>query len=247
MLQGGGIIDQHVDHFIEVIENRKEEKFKNLKEELNNRIKYGSFIRLLPMRKKYCVNKIYNNLTRLDKGKSIWVDVDSTKTKHSMIMRITKNNDGTFNIQFANTGQGLLSHENFHPSIIHPNTKKHLFQIVAVIKGVANDKLNKQFFYDLFSKVDTKPVNDEEFNDKNENEVNDSSSVINSIYKVLEKLGNPSVINWDEDPRYWSTTQIGGSCSAGCVWALIKVILPQDDIIYICAMDLNIFFARTPP
>ncbi|MFA6239254.1 MAG: tetratricopeptide repeat protein [Bacteriovorax sp.] len=174
----------------------------------------------------------------LKPGESILIDAQSCnpgKSGHAMIMRFTRNNDGTFKMEFANTGVGI-DNIKFHPKSL---SEPHKYQTIACINNIPSEKLlgDDCHFFETYSSIADGggiPIRScltdqlklqAGFNLKtNENE--SISGRIEALYLCLETLGEPEKA--DEKSNYYSRPQIGGSCAFSSLWAISKIILPKE-------------------
>lgn len=68
---------------------------------------------------------------------------------HGMLMRITKKEDGSYKMEFANTGLGI------HNSKFHPQStsEPHKFQTIAVIDSISEERLLDSGFFETYAAI----------------------------------------------------------------------------------------------
>jgi hypothetical protein len=154
----------------------------------------------------YAVEQMGRRIQNLNPGEIIALPV-STRG-HAMAMCVERTDDiadgkKNFKVTLHNTGMG----SNNHYSKIDPeNTERTLYQTAYEICNVPEEKLNSDFFTDLIY-------------------LNylDSEQGGSKLYKkILPNLGGTRVPQNDKDVRLWSHGQVGGSCAASCLKALLR-------------------------
>lgn len=200
--------------------------------------------KILPGGEKLWAEAIKSKLKDLEAGQSLWVDATTLKGYHGMIMRLTKNQDDSFDLQYANTGAGMETNPDFHPkqSIdLSDPQRANNYQLVGLMKSIPADKLMGDFFETFAHISETgKAPKGSSFKEAYESKTNEFikkadseeenrvefTEVINQMYCALRCLGTPEKT---DDARYYSTQQIGNSCVASSMWAMAKVVLtPQE-------------------
>lgn len=129
---------------------------------------------------------------------------------HAMGGMLIKQSDGNLTYYHSNSGAGLGKH----------HSKKNargelLFQQVYVIENIPPKQFQK-LMKDYTQKK-------EEFSQADDLQARADKS-IDWLYHNLSKLGPSKVV---ENPRFWSTAQIGGSCTGGAEKALLKAMLEK--------------------
>lgn len=182
----------------------------------------------------------------LKPGESVLIDAQSWNLVgvekkripgHAMVMRLTNNGDGSFKMEFANTGLGIQN-EKFHPK---SSTEPHKCQTIACIPNIPSEKLLNNNFFETYCSIangEDIPANaclDETSKGKankllepEENEYESIKNRIDALYICLETLGEAATM--PEDSSYYSRPQIGGSCSVSGLWAISSIILPKESI-----------------
>jgi hypothetical protein len=236
LLEGSGsCLDTQLKAIIKNLEG-KEGGFAKLRSELENCVCVPLLSRkLFPGKEKRWALEVQSKLQALRRGESLWVDAGTFKGRHSMVMRFTKNVDGSFDLQFANTGIGL-QHTRFHGKR-KDATGLELYQLVAQIKNIPNKKLiDSNFFYSYAKAAETGKLDSKLANElkiklpkrkmKSNASVIENSEVIDLMYRVLSTLGTPQISNLDSD---YQREQLTNSCSASSIIALMRSQLTPEE------------------
>lgn len=179
-------------------------------------------------------------------GESIILDAQTSnpvgtdkvlKPGHAMLMRLTHNQDGTFKMEFVNTGGGI-SNSKFHPK---SESEPHKCQTVACIDGISRKQLLENHFFETFCSIasgeDIPPESclDADLRNKandllkpKDDQIQSVMTRIEALYLCLSTLGEP--VKMPENSNYYSRPQIGGSCSVSPLWVISKIILPEKSI-----------------
>lgn len=145
-------------------------------------------------------------IKHLRQGEALWIEVNSPT--HAMAIRIEKNHAGHFDLQMANTGLGIESNVDFHP------TRGDLRQVVATLSGISSkDLLGSSFFYKVAMSLEMKGV----FS---------SIKPVNALYEVLRSLRTPVAFPKMQDLGF---EQLSGSCTASCLLAMLRASLSPEE------------------
>ncbi|MCA2538868.1 MAG: hypothetical protein IM550_06375 [Microcystis sp. M54BS1] len=124
---------------------------------------------------------------------------------HAMSGMVIKQPDGNLTYFHSNTGAGIRNHYS------KKNARGEvLFQQVYVIQNIP-PKQFQQFMKDFTHKK-------VEFTSK---KIDESTAW---VYKKLSTLGPSKFV---DNPRFWSTAQVGGSCTGGAEKAILKAVLTK--------------------
>ncbi|MBA3816972.1 MAG: hypothetical protein H0X29_10745 [Parachlamydiaceae bacterium] len=152
--------------------------------------------------------RVKNDISKLEKGQSLLIPSDCKG--HAMTMSITCTEDingkKKFSVVQYNEGLGLR----YHYKKISEDGKLR-YQTALEIKEVEGDQLygsDSHFIKDIF-----------------DNLTGNVETLYESIIPQLNKKIEPP----NEDERFWSVGQLGGSCSCACVLAFVRTQLSVDD------------------
>lgn len=178
-------------------------------------------------------------LKNLKQGDSLLMaaNVYSESGGHAMVMRFTRNQDESFNLEFANTGLGLSTNQDFHP--IHPE-KSHLVQTVALLENIPKDKIFESHFLETYFSIASsgKIPNDSCLSDADKSKWTEKfekekdqmvyANRVDAAYDCMRTLGTPVVA--DPNSKAYSRAQIGGSCTASSIWSMGRMILSESEL-----------------
>lgn len=184
---------------------------------------------------------------KLKAGESIIIDAQSCnpvgkakvmKSGHAMVMRITHNADGSYKMEFANTGLGIHN-KSFHPQSL---SEPYKCQTIACINNIPSKKLLGNNFFETYYSISNGAVipakscleaelrrQANSLLEPKEDLHESIKTRLDALYLCLGTLGEPEKVI-DENSNYYSRPQIGGSCSVSGLWAISKIILPKDCI-----------------
>lgn len=181
------------------------ESMENPPKELIDAMKYGNkiasklfFHPLYVASPALLAGSIKKDLQNLQPGQSLVIP--SCSSGHSMVMMITRQANGNFKVVHFNKGEGI---NNFHYYRIDANGKRQ-YQTSFEIEDVKPENLcdpGAQFIEALLTQ---------------------SQKSTESIYKKCLPMLGGRIAEPSSDPRMWSHSQLGGSCTVACCLALVK-------------------------
>jgi hypothetical protein len=210
--------DWQIPRFLDFLKPPQSANCERLCKELSNVQATISWLErtiLLPEGRRRWAQEVQKNLQTMQPGISMWINTNAAG--HGMMMHITKTED-SFELRYSNTGFGLHITD-FHRRKRDKNGKT-VYQTVALIKDI-NEKLliEGDFFYKFASALYAEKIGD-------------MNSVIGLMYQTMRELGVPIAMGTEteDERRYWSRSQYGTSCSTGCIWAMVKVVLSHCEL-----------------
>lgn len=168
------------------------------------------------------VKNTQDDLRNLLPGQSTWIHAGTPG--HSMMMRIEKSENETFNLYFANTGGGIQQNPDFHP----PKEGTDDFRLVAMIEKIPESTLLKgEFLKNFIHTLNTRKNSEAALQTTPKIDDND----INAVYRELRTLlKGETTLNTHIDPRHFSHEQTSGSCEANCILAMIRSELSSEEL-----------------
>ena len=165
--------------------------------------KYADRFQMSSKRKEF--SKAFDEVKEIKAEQCVVVDLTvwmRGRGVHSMTGMVYKENDGTHTFYLCNTGYGINL---WHPKKVSSDGAE-LFQGTLKISGIGNIGNIKRFL----DKVGSKRIIPD----------------MEPFYEDFVPLLGGTVERVDEE-RFWTTGQIGGSCSASSEMMLLKMLLPQ--------------------
>ncbi|HRD55702.1 MAG TPA: hypothetical protein PLC42_04820, partial [Parachlamydiaceae bacterium] len=182
---------------------------------------------------------------KLSKGESVLIDGHVLRFKgpamkpsggHAMVMRITRNHNNTYNMEFVNTGIGITRNSEFHPK---SKTVENEYQTVALIQNISPKKLFKNHFFETFSSVASggkiptfSCIPKEQLGHAKglatQGENSNLENQIDLMYLCMRQLGKP--VQMEEGSSYYTQAQLGGSCSVSSLWAVSQIVLSKEEV-----------------